>query len=251
MGAEPFTIYEMSINYRIELQAHSLSNSGSSSVRLLPRRQLLADGTEVDAVSGNIAKYYHAELLAEYFEVMGLSLCPACAARDGRRVAALIGQPGYEKMGMEHILQECALCDAHGFLVTAKNQKTEDSDGEGQAEETQEGPVRKTRNTSKDKKTPVKLRQRLSKHSLIEYTFGLALPDHQAETSQLLPVQGKTRGLRCCSKDPPALGVTGCVSAINVWGWELTRINGRPSSPMKPKGSSGIGLSCLPSGIVF
>src|SRR6266567_3101996 len=82
-------IYEMSVNVLVAWQAHSLSTAGNNgSNRLLPRRQLLADKTETDAVSGNIAKHYHATLLAEYLEAAGCPLCPACQARDGRRAAA-------------------------------------------------------------------------------------------------------------------------------------------------------------------
>jgi CRISPR/Cas system-associated protein Cas7 (RAMP superfamily) len=119
---DPVTIYELSLNVLAEWQAHSLSNSGTNgSIRLLPRRQLLADGTETDACSGNIAKHHHAVLLAEYFEEASVPLCPACAVRDGRRVAALVNRPDYKKMTIEQILSQCGLCDAHGFLVTAKN----------------------------------------------------------------------------------------------------------------------------------
>jgi CRISPR-associated autoregulator DevR family len=166
---DKFTAYEISLNIRPEWQAHSLSNSGTNgSIRTLPRRQLLANGTEVDAVSGNIAKRHHAMLLAEYFEETGVSLCPACMRRDGRRAAALINHPDYEDMDMRKILSQCGVCDAHGFLVTAKKPSGSDT-----AEEA---------------------RQRLSKHSLIEFPFGLALPDTQAETTQLFTRAGAGDG---------------------------------------------------------
>jgi CRISPR-associated autoregulator DevR family len=166
---DKFTAYEISWNIRTEWQAHSLSNSGTNgSIRLLPRRQLLANGTEVDAVSGNIAKHHHAVLLAEYLEETGVPLCPACKTRDGRRAAALINHPDYEDIDMKKILSQCGLCDAHGFLVTAKKPSGIDS-----AEEA---------------------RQRLSKHSLIEFSFGLALPDTQAETTQLFTRAGAADG---------------------------------------------------------
>ncbi len=153
------SIYELSICARMAWQAHSASNAGNNgSNRLLPRRQLLADGHETDACSGNIAKHYHAVLLTEYLEAAGSPVCPACSARDGRRAAALIDQAEYRDLTLERIVRECGVCDAHGFLVTAKNAT---NDGNTEA------------------------RQRLSKHSLIEFSFALALPDRHTETAQL------------------------------------------------------------------
>jgi CRISPR/Cas system-associated protein Cas7 (RAMP superfamily) len=67
---------------------------------------------------------------------------------------------------MERILTGCGLCDMHGFLVTGKN-ATQDGNTEA--------------------------RQRLSKQSLIEYGFALALPDQQSETSQLFTRIGDSR----------------------------------------------------------
>ncbi len=119
-------IYEMSVNVLVAWQAHSLSTAGNNgSNRLLPRRQLLADKTETDAISGNIAKHHHAALVAEYFAADGSPLCPACRVGDGRRAAALIDRPDYQDLSIERIVRECALCDTHGFLVTAKNADSE------------------------------------------------------------------------------------------------------------------------------
>ena len=123
---EIIPIYELAISMRVSLQAHSLSNIGSrGSNRMWPRRQLLADGETTDALSGNIAKRYHAMALAEYLLESGVHLCSACAAHDGRRAAALIDQ-GRKDLDMAEILT-CGLCDAHGFLVTAK--KIDDESG--------------------------------------------------------------------------------------------------------------------------
>jgi CRISPR-associated autoregulator DevR family len=149
-------------------QAHGLSNAGDNgSNRLLSRRQLLADGTETDACSGNIAKHHHAVLLAEYQEANGISLCPACRSRDGRRAAALVEHPDYKRnLTLQRVLQECGLCDAHGFLITAKK-------------------------ASKDGATEA--RQRLSKHTLIEFSFALALPDQHAESMQVFTRVGDSK----------------------------------------------------------
>lgn len=217
MRSEQFTIYALSISYQIELAAHSLSNSGTSSIRLLPRQQLLADGTVVDALSGNINKHYHNEILIEYLTAMGISLCPACARGDGRRVAALINEPGYEDVGIDQILRECASCDTHGFLVTAKNATTYPSEEKDKLKNEEASskselahPARSGRGKAKHKdmnelstemvgsslteNAGNKGRKGMSKHSLIEYSFGLALPDSQAETPQLFTRQGNEKG---------------------------------------------------------
>jgi CRISPR-associated autoregulator DevR family len=154
-----FPVYEMSVNVRVVWQAHSMSNAGDDgSNRLLPRCQLLADGTETDACSGAILKHHHAVVLAEYLEEEGCPLCPACRVRDARRSAALVDRPEYKGMAIERILNGCALCDAHGFLVTAKKAA---SDGSTEA------------------------RQRMTKHTLIDFSYALALPGRQGKTVQL------------------------------------------------------------------
>lgn len=161
----PKPVYELSISVMMEWQAHSLSNRGSNgSNRLLPRRQLLADGTEVDALSGSIEKHYHAMLLARYFEAEGISLCPACARLDSARAGALSDQPN---LSLDSILTGCGMCDTHGFLVTSKRASS---------------------------KTDEAGRQGLNKHSLLEFSFGLGLPEHQHETGQIHTRRGAAEG---------------------------------------------------------
>lgn len=124
----------------------------------MPRRQLLADKTETDAISGNITKHHHAALVAEYFAADGSPLCPACRVGDGRRAAALIDRPDYQDISLERIVRECALCDTHGFLVTAKNA---------------------------DSETDATARQKINKDTLIDFSYALALPGRNAVSSQL------------------------------------------------------------------
>lgn len=208
MFTEPFVVYEISINYRTELQAHSLSNVGSVSTWTQPRRQLLADGTEVDAISGNIMKHYHAVLAAEYFQAMGLQLCPACAARDGRRIAALIKQADYANPEIGRVLSECPLCDTHGFLVTGKNATDDVNSSQNGATPTNKvlnpghtGPSlpggrknKRGKGKENDETGSTQARQKVSKHSLVEYSFGLALPERQSETLQLHNRMGEEEG---------------------------------------------------------
>ena len=152
-------IYEMSFNLLVAWQAHSLSTAGSNgSNRVLPRRQLLADKTETDACSGNIAKHHHFALVTGYFAADGCPLCPACRVGDGRRAAALLDQPNAPALSCESIISACAACDAHGFLVTAKKA---------------------------DDEAETAARQRISKATLLDFSYALARPFHHHETSQL------------------------------------------------------------------
>lgn len=161
-------IYEMALNLLVTWQAHNLSTAGNNgSNRVLPRRQLLADQTETDACSGNIAKHHHFALVTGYFAADGCPLCPACRVGDGRRAAALLDQPNTLALSCESIISGCAACDAHGFLVTAKKA---------------------------DDKTETTARQRVSKATLIDFSYALALPDHHSETNQLHSRVGASNG---------------------------------------------------------
>ena len=44
-------------------------------------------------------------------------MCAACRVHDGRR-AAILEENG---RSMQSIITGCGICDAHGFLITAKN----------------------------------------------------------------------------------------------------------------------------------
>ena len=161
------TMYELSINACVSWQAHSLSNAGSNgSNKVMPRRQMLADGSVTDACSGSIAKHHHAVLLAEYLAASGIPLCQACQQRDGRRAGALAERPEYKDFSVAQILEGCGLRDAHGFLVTPKNANS------------QQG---------------TEARQRLTKHSLVEFSFALGLPERFGETMHLYTRIGDTK----------------------------------------------------------
>lgn len=160
MSSNSIHVYEMSFNVKIAWQAHSMSNSGSGGTnRLLPRRQLLANGTDTDAYSGNIHKHHHAALLAEYLEAENQTLCEACRRRDSRRAAAIS-----DNIPIEQILG-CGICDTHGFLVPTKKGVNGDVERSGR-----------------------------TKHSLLEFSFALALPDHYSESSQLFTRTGDNDG---------------------------------------------------------
>lgn len=156
-----FPVYSLTISACTTWLAHSLSNEGTNgSNRLQARRQFLADGTETDACTGSIAKHHHYVLLGEYLESLGVGLCPACAERNGRHAAALVGRPGYEKLRIDRVIRECGLCDAHGFTVMAKNDSGQSS---------------------------------FWKDSLFEYGMALAITDQHAESLHQLARSGESK----------------------------------------------------------
>ena len=85
---------------------------------------------------------------------MGVGRWPLSDNRDMRNLT------------IERILRECGMCDAHGFLVPAKNAASDGS---------------------------TKARSKLNKDTLIEFTEALALPRHHAETLQLTSRSGDSK----------------------------------------------------------
>jgi hypothetical protein len=166
--SSPSLLYEISLNLRVAWHAQSLSNAGNNgSNRLLPRRQLLAGGTETDACSGNIAKHFHAMLLAEYLEAAG---CPLCPARH--------------QLVMDAELPHFSTRPTARHSPSSRSCVTVPS-------------VMPMAFSSPAKRLPVMAAPPLanveSKHSLIEFSFALALPDHHAETIQLMTRIGDSK----------------------------------------------------------
>lgn len=156
--AEVQAVWEIGLFLRVGLQAHSLSNSGTNgSIRTLGRRQLLADGTKADAISGQIMKYYHARLLAQYAEAQGLPLCPACLHRHSRRAAALVELKEFKNLIIDQPIRMCVVCDVHGLLSTSKKA---------------------------DAKSGTEAREGVSKASLLKFPLALAKQDQWRETTQ-------------------------------------------------------------------
>ena len=135
---------------------------------LLSRTQMLADGRETNALSGNIFKHYHARQLYEHAIGAGLPLCPACEKLNSMRVSALSKTPERKSWSsMSQILNGCVICDTHGFLITSKK-KTDKEDA----------------------------REGADKHSLVEFGMLLAIPETVGETTQI-----KTRNDRGLESD--------------------------------------------------
>jgi CRISPR-associated protein Cst2 len=114
------TIYELAILGRVTWNLHSLNNEGSIGNVVEPRTLKLADGTTTDGISGEMLKHIHAARVWE-LETDKSKFCPACRilgpmrAEQNRKVTQF-GR-GKEIEATTQALQDCVLCDVHGFLV--------------------------------------------------------------------------------------------------------------------------------------
>lgn len=183
-------VYEIGISVRIGLDAHSLSNIGNRGNVLLPRKVLLANGIETDALSGASLKHHHAEALAFSLEANGDYLCPACQNHDSLRAAAWVNSPEYsrpdEALTMSQLLQ-CGLCDTHGFLIPKV--------------EGQQNSV-----------------QRWTKYAVLNYSMGLAIPESFAELNQLHTRQAVKNENAMLFERPSRSGLYGlCIRYIPGW----------------------------------
>lgn len=155
-------VYEFGFSVRIALNIHSMSNVGTRGNTLLPRRVLLANGIETDAISGALLKHHHAESLAVRLATSGSHLCPACRNHDSQRAAAWVNSPEHSNstasLTMTELLK-CGLCDAHGFMI----------------------PRVKGRE-----------KERWAKDSLLNYSMAVALPESFAELQQFHTRQSQT-----------------------------------------------------------
>jgi len=177
------SIYDLSLSLRVGWEGHSLSNVGSNGTnRLLGRKILLADGVEADSASGNILKHHHARLTREYLQSRGVPLCSACAVGDGRRAAGL---PAAEQRA-GHPMARCGLCDIHGYLVVARGSAGEIEDGKLADASAAEPTGKRTRQPKAPiEKAASESQTRQARPSLIEFSFAIGVPAHQAETRQL------------------------------------------------------------------
>lgn len=115
------TVFEIGILARVTWNLHSLNNEGTLGNVTEPRVVVLADGTKTDGVSGEMLKHIHAFWCwVEQFQ-QG-NLCSACKILDPRRADRDRQQQpgswrGQNNELYEKAVQQCVLCDLHGFLV--------------------------------------------------------------------------------------------------------------------------------------
>jgi CRISPR-associated protein Cst2 len=107
----------LSLAAKLVLNVHDLNNEGSVGQSLDIRQIRMVDesGTaleEMPAVSGRMMKHWHLEHCRKRALDSGMPLCTTCKT----------GQPDRQTAATDELaaIQECAVCDTHGFLSTKK-----------------------------------------------------------------------------------------------------------------------------------
>lgn len=193
-------VYDIAISLRLGLNAHTMSNIGSFKNILLPRRVLLENGIETDAISGAILKHFHAESMAFRLAASDDYLCPACQNHDPLRAANWVNSPEHSHDEEELTLQKllmCGLCDTHGFMIPKFEGKGNKS-------------------------------HKWCKNSIINYSMALAIPESFAEISQLHTRQTINYQDGMIFEQPSRSGMYGlCIRYTSGWigvdtgGWQL------------------------------
>lgn len=118
--SEQKTVYEIAIMGRVIWNLHSLNNEGSVGNVVEPRTLKLADGTTTDGISGEMLKHIHVAKLWE-LEADKSKFCPMCRVlepmRADRNPEVTKHRKGEEVAAVTQALNDCVLCDLHGFLV--------------------------------------------------------------------------------------------------------------------------------------
>ena len=125
------TIYTLSLSARARMNMHSLNNEGSEGNQIQTRMvDVLGSDDQlhsVNAVSGDMFKHIFAEHLRRLLAEQGQPLCAGCQVLDPNRINA---DPSFQEKlkdkswtdvaALDQMIQQCALDDIAGNLVTAE-----------------------------------------------------------------------------------------------------------------------------------
>ena len=133
-------IASISISGEMTLNMHSLNNEGGEGNQIMTRQLTIVDrdGQEhtVNGISGDMFKHIHAGHLVNYCVENGIELSQYSEALNPNRIssAELLNyieknKKKNEKAGVviEALINSCAVCDAHGVLITDKVGNNKDS----------------------------------------------------------------------------------------------------------------------------
>ncbi|MHA1609207.1 MAG: type I-A CRISPR-associated protein Cas7/Csa2 [Candidatus Njordarchaeales archaeon] len=111
--------------FRVVLNVHSLNTEGAVGnynplvkVLVVGRSGESWDIAEVNAVSGNMLKHWHAKHVAEIAKANGLPLCDDCKR-------GVFYRTRIKANSEEEMIKKCVLDDLHGFLCTETTVKRE------------------------------------------------------------------------------------------------------------------------------
>ncbi len=118
---------------KLMVNVHDLNNEMStgnvSDIRIIEYINP-SDGKKLEApaISGRMVKHWHQEILREIAEKENLPLCAVCAAGESVRPGTLKnGALKVEEATSEDkAIEQCVVCDIHGFLVATKRKEKED-----------------------------------------------------------------------------------------------------------------------------
>ena len=124
------TISSISICGEITLNLHSLNNEGGEGNQIMTRQLTIVDkdGKEqtVTGISGDMFKHIHAAHMLNYCVENKISLSEYSKTLNPNRIASdeLISEAGKSSNNqtdvINAIINKCAICDAHGVLITDK-----------------------------------------------------------------------------------------------------------------------------------
>jgi CRISPR-associated protein Cst2 len=133
-------IASISISGKITLNMHSLNNEGGEGNQIMTRQLTIVDkkGQEhtVNGISGDMFKHIHAGHLVNHCIDNGIELSQYSKALNPNRIssAELLNyitenKKKNEKAGVviDALINSCAVCDAHGILITDKIGDNKDS----------------------------------------------------------------------------------------------------------------------------
>lgn len=124
------SISSISISGEMTLNLHSLNNEGGEGNQIMTRQLTIVDknGEEqtVTGISGDMFKHIHAAHMQNYCAENNISLSEYSKILNPNRIKAeeLKEEAGKEKNTQEDVInamiKKCAICDAHGVLITDK-----------------------------------------------------------------------------------------------------------------------------------
>jgi len=125
----------LAISFRIELGFHAANNEGAGGTNVMESRRITVGDKEYDGISGEIIRHHILEQFVKLCQANKVSLHQRCHGlvpdrcreevkqwMQNHNVERLFPEQHYSPLSRE-ILNNCALCDAGGYLVALQQQQ--------------------------------------------------------------------------------------------------------------------------------